>query len=69
MLKRSGRLREIDGRTAEERNNRVTDRAGGEGRERAKLPYLIFVNICKELKCKDKRQDTLKKKNMTFKFM
>lgn len=61
---------EMDGRTVEGRNNVGIDRQNmGEGRERAKLLYLIFVNICKELKCRDKRQDVLKKKNMTFKFM
>lgn len=40
---------------------------GGRGR-RPKLFHLIFVNICKELKCRDNRQD-VRKKYMTFKFM
>lgn len=46
------RSTEIDGRTVEGRHNSGIDRQHvGEGRERAKLLYLIFVNICKELKC------------------
>ena len=53
---------EIDGRRGEGGNKRGIDRQNrGEGRERGKLLYLIFVNICKELKCRDKRQDVLEK--------
>lgn len=48
--------------------NRGIDRQNRGGGERPKLLHLIFVNICKELKCRDNRQDVLKK-YMTFKFM
>lgn len=43
----------------------------GGGERKPKVLHLIFVNICKELKCRDNRKDILKKreKNMTFKFM
>lgn len=40
---------------------RESEREGTERRERARLLHLIFVNICTELKCRDKRQDALKK--------
>lgn len=43
----------------------------GGGERKPKVLHLIFVNICKELKCRDNRKDILEKreKNMTFKFM
>lgn len=59
------RSTETKGRTVEVRKkqtHRQTERGGGE--RRAKLLRLIFVNICKELKCRDNRQDVLKKKKI-----
>lgn len=44
--------------------NRQKRRAGERG-ERKELRYLIFVNICDELKCGDKRRDILEKKKNT----
>lgn len=68
MEKGRYRTRHRDEEWGEEKARAEMEHGGGE--RRPKLLHLVFVNICKDLKCKDNRKGILKKerKNMTFKF-